>query len=238
MDLDRNLDDIIKSKKKGRKPTAKKTRTSTGNAKASITGPAPAAATARRNVPAKAPPSATRSTAQPGLEGNKIIVSNLPEDVTEPQIRELFSSTIGPLKSVSLTYDAQGKSKGIATIEFKLASDGGKAFQQYNKRLIDQKRPMKVEIIVDPTKIPPPSLSSRVGAAPPAPSPPIGRRAPQPKAAKAEASKAPVVAATRGGKGPRGKGRGRKGAGARPAVTVADLDQEMTDYQAANVAPA
>jgi THO complex subunit 4 len=52
--------------------------------------------------------------------------------------KELFSSTIGPLREVNLSYDANGKSKGTASIIFSRASDGPKAYEAYNNRLIDQ----------------------------------------------------------------------------------------------------
>lgn len=66
-------------------------------------------------------------------QGSKIIVSNLPVDVTEAQIRELFASTIGAVSRVVLAYDSRGQSKGSAQVEFKKNDDATKAFQQYNK---------------------------------------------------------------------------------------------------------
>lgn len=106
------------------------------------------------------------TTTTPGTRGNilataqgaeKIIVSNLPTDVNEAQIKvcfalwgdfylpllltrlrqELFHSTIGPLKDVALHYDPAGRSKGVANILFQRKGDGTKAYQQYNNRLID-----------------------------------------------------------------------------------------------------
>lgn len=164
------------------------------------------------------------------IEGSKIVVSNLPEDVREEQVKELFSTTVGPVKSVALTYDAKGNSKGIASVEFKNVADGAKAYNQYNKRLIDQKRPMKVEIVVDPTKAPPAPLTSRIAPAPAAPAvQPIQNGA--------------VTRGVRGGvrgRGLRGgirgvRGRGARGRGGkfegRAKKTVEDLDQEMMDWQ-------
>jgi THO complex subunit 4 len=86
--------------------------------------------------------------------GNKIMISNLPYDVNEAQIKvsihvsrsvvshsqqtqELFTQTIGPIREVIITYDSNGKSKGIASVTFNKASDSQKAYQQYNNRLID-----------------------------------------------------------------------------------------------------
>ena len=87
---------------------------------------------------------------------NKIIVSNLPPDVNEAQVKvrsqpyrkypsnslistwqELFAATVGPLKEVTLHYDSNGRSKGVAAVQFSRPGDGTKAFQQYNNRLID-----------------------------------------------------------------------------------------------------
>ena len=66
-------------------------------------------------------------------QGSKIIVSNLPPDVTENQIRELFFTTVGHVTRVILSYDSRGASKGTAQVEFKRNEDATKAFQQYNK---------------------------------------------------------------------------------------------------------
>jgi THO complex subunit 4 len=66
-------------------------------------------------------------------QGSKIIVSNLPPDVTENQIRELFYTTVGQVTRVILSYDSRGASKGTAQVEFKRNEDATKAFQQYNK---------------------------------------------------------------------------------------------------------
>ncbi|KNZ72476.1 mRNA export protein mlo3, partial [Termitomyces sp. J132] len=93
-------------------------------------GPSPRVrANAAANVAAKA--AAQTSPTE------KIIVSNLPIDVNEAQIKELFAQTVGPLKEVTLHYDQNGRSKGVASVHFQRKGDGTKAFQQYNNRLID-----------------------------------------------------------------------------------------------------
>lgn len=51
--------------------------------------------------------------------------------------QELFHSTVGPLREVTLHYDSAGRSKGVAAVHFQRKGDGAKAFQQYNNRLID-----------------------------------------------------------------------------------------------------
>jgi THO complex subunit 4 len=51
--------------------------------------------------------------------------------------QELFHTTVGPLREVTLHYDASGRSKGVATVVFNKKGDGNRAFAQYNNRLID-----------------------------------------------------------------------------------------------------
>ncbi|KAI0301614.1 hypothetical protein B0F90DRAFT_1554319, partial [Multifurca ochricompacta] len=160
------------------------------------------------------------STAPQSVE--KIVVSNLPSDVNEAQVKELFQTTVGPLREVNLHYDSNGRSKGVASVVFQKRGDGNKAYQQYNNRLIDGKRPMKIEVVVDPSRLAPtPSLASRV--------------APAENTATVTNG---TQAASRGG-APRGRGR-RPGTrkAERPPKTVEDLDAEMEDYTANNAAPA
>jgi THO complex subunit 4 len=51
--------------------------------------------------------------------------------------QELFTTTVGPLRDVTLHFDAKGISKGVASVQFSRKGDGNKAYQQYNNRLID-----------------------------------------------------------------------------------------------------
>ncbi|KAK0220123.1 hypothetical protein IW262DRAFT_1004258 [Armillaria fumosa] len=200
--MDKALDDIITSRPRGIRRTGRR-----GSAKTQVvgtTGPNPAVKAKLRSAPA------TPASQQPA---DKIIVSNLPPDVNEAQVKELFHSTVGPLREVTLHYDSNGRSKGVASVHFQRKGDGTSAYNQYNNRLIDGKKPMKIEIVVDPSR-PQQTLASRV-----APSP-------------------VVAAATRTGGAPRGR-RGRGGKSRkepRPAKTAADLDAEMEDYTASNAA--
>ncbi|KIY62407.1 hypothetical protein CYLTODRAFT_361526 [Cylindrobasidium torrendii FP15055 ss-10] len=101
-------------------------RRSTG--KTEIVKPLPSPASKAKAAPTLKPaPSVT----------TKIIVSNLPSDVTESQVRDLFVGTVGPVREIALNFDSKGNSKGIATIIFSRNGDGNKAFQKYNNRLID-----------------------------------------------------------------------------------------------------
>ncbi|KIO14097.1 hypothetical protein M404DRAFT_460088 [Pisolithus tinctorius Marx 270] len=122
--MDKSLDDVIAARKSQRRRRP--------SAKAQVLGnPAARAAAANATVAKAAAPA---SSAQPA---DKIIVSNLPSDVNEVQIKELFHSTIGPLRDVTLHYDSTGRSKGVAAVHFQRKGDGTKAYQQYNNRLID-----------------------------------------------------------------------------------------------------
>ncbi|KAH9478388.1 mRNA export protein mlo3 [Psilocybe cubensis] len=208
--MDKSLDEIIASKPKaGRRGSSRRS-----SAREQVLG-----------KPVTTPVQRARAAANPAADSKavvtqaseKIIVSNLPSDVNEAQIKDLFNQTVGALRDITLHYDASGRSKGIATVTFQKKGDGAKAFQQYNNRLIDGKRPMKIELVLDPSR--PPPLTSRVAPAPAA----NGRTA------------GPRPAATRGRRHVRGRGGARKND--RPPKTAADLDAEMEDYTAAN-APA
>ncbi|GJJ14942.1 hypothetical protein Clacol_009212 [Clathrus columnatus] len=144
---------------------------------------------------------------------DKIIVSNLPTDVNENQIRELFTQMVGPLRDVTLTYDSRGVSKGIASVVFVRKGDASKAYAQYHDRLIDGSRPMKVEIVVDPRKAPN-SLAARMGN-------PV------------QNGTTGTTRGTNGFGGRRGgRGRGGRRQNDRPVKSLEDLDAEMEDYSA------
>lgn len=124
------------------------------SAKSQVLGNAGTPPTTRARAAPAVANAKTSAATQPSAD--KIIVSNLPNDVNEVQVKvsfisvprkatrflsffiqELFFSTVGPLKDVTMHYDAQGRSKGVASVLFQRRGDGTKAFQQYNNRLID-----------------------------------------------------------------------------------------------------
>ncbi|KAI0701052.1 hypothetical protein BC835DRAFT_1324750 [Cytidiella melzeri] len=203
--MDKTLDEIINARAKG----GRRTSSRRGSAKSQVLGSSNSPAARARAAPAA---TNTKGAGTP-LPSEKIMVSNLPLDVNEPQIRELFTTTVGPLRDVTLLLDAKGNSKGVASVEFSRKGDGTRAYQQYHNRLVDGKRPMKIEIIVDPSR--PASLVSRVAPLPPA-------------------AVAIEGAARTGGRPRRGRGGGAGGRkrSERPAKTAADLDAEMEDYTA------
>ena len=127
MNIDKPLDDIVsanRQKKRGARRTP---------GRAQALGKTVASPVSRARAAVSAKPAAQPSN----ITSDKIIVSNLPFDVNEGQVKELFASTVGALRSVSVHYDSNGKSKGIAEVTFQRKGDASKAFQQYNNRLID-----------------------------------------------------------------------------------------------------
>ncbi|KAH6918132.1 RNA annealing factor [Coprinopsis sp. MPI-PUGE-AT-0042] len=222
--MDKSLDDIISAKPKaGRRGGRARSSLGTSGRQEALgkRAAAPAAPATRTRAQAAVQAKAATAVAAP-TNADKIIVSNLPIDVTQEQIKDLFTSTVGPLRDVTLHYDANGKSKGVAAVQFSRKGDANKAYQQYNSRLIDGKRPMKIEVVIDPFKAVP--LSARVAPAPAASAPAAQRN---------------------GAAGAKGKRRGARGGGGggakrapRPPKTAADLDAEMEDYTASASAPA
>ncbi|KIL61050.1 hypothetical protein M378DRAFT_180202 [Amanita muscaria Koide BX008] len=124
--MDKSLDDIISSKKV---VTRRGTRRRTSARTAVLGNPTISPVTRAR--------ASAATTAPSNNAAEKIIISNLPIDVNEAQVKELFHSTVGPLKEVTLHYDSAGRSKGVASVHFQRKGDGTKAYQQYNNRLVD-----------------------------------------------------------------------------------------------------
>jgi THO complex subunit 4 len=149
---------IMQSRPKGRRGASGRRASAPGAAAG--TPNAGNAQNARQRYSTAVPESKRGSPAVPATPAQsvaqKIMVSGLPPDVNEEQIKvcgygcssdflliffysyqELFQSTVGQLSSVQLNFDAQGRSKGTATVIFQKKGDANKAFQQYNNRLID-----------------------------------------------------------------------------------------------------
>ena len=64
----------------------------------------------------------------------RLYVGNLPYDVTEPELREYFSS-IGPLTSVIIPVDREtGKRRGFAFIEFSDQAQAAEAISKFNNQ--------------------------------------------------------------------------------------------------------
>jgi len=218
--LDRSLDEILAARPKGGRRGGRGGATPTGPAGGVSKRPQRAAAKkATAAVAANAPKS------KPTVNSTKIIVSNLPYDVSEQMIKEYFQQVVGPIRRAIITYGPDGRSRGIASVEFNKPEHAATAAQKYNGVEVD-KRPMKVELVVDPNAKP--TFAERIGA--PNPIPKGRQEKPKPVAKSAPRGGA------RGGRG----GRGRGGLnGTRKPKTAEELDQEMEDYYSTNAsAPA
>ncbi|KAJ9149264.1 mRNA export protein mlo3 [Pleurostoma richardsiae] len=212
--LDQSLDEILSSQRKTaghRRPA----RRSAGRpaATAPVGGVQKTSKPVRNNAAKPAPAKTARAAGE-----SKVIVSNLPKDVSEGQIKEYFQTAVGQVKKVELSYGPGGVSRGIASVIFHHADGASKAFQKLNGLLIDN-RPVKVEVVVASADLipAPKTLSQR-----------ITQPKAQPKSAASD--KATGVKAA----GPAGKGANKKrprGRNARPAKkTAEELDSEMADY--------
>ena len=72
---------------------------------------------------------------------------------------EIFTlfAILGPVKSAQMTYNAEGKSKGIATVIFASHGHSAKAISEFQNRTFDgrvremiKQKPMRIEVILNP----------------------------------------------------------------------------------------
>lgn len=77
--------------------------------------------------------------------GAKLLISNLDFNVTEDDIKELFS-TCGPVLRHKLHYDRSGRSEGTAEVIFQNRTDAQKALQKFNNVALDGKK-MTIELV-------------------------------------------------------------------------------------------
>ncbi|KIW11858.1 hypothetical protein PV08_09131 [Exophiala spinifera] len=207
--LDQPLDSIIESQKKAKREARRRKVGKPSGATAPVGG------VKKSTKPVKAAIKPVAGVASSN-KSSKIVVSGLPFDVNEAQIKEFFSKSVGKVKKVSLQYNQNGQSRGIADIQFLSPDFAAKAAKDLNGMLI--------ELVVDASSVPPApakSLADRVAANPKA----------QPKSATA------VKKDTKdGAKGRAGKpARKRAARSARPKPkTAEELDAEMTDYWGGN----
>ncbi|KAM0891410.1 hypothetical protein ACQ4PT_026427 [Festuca glaucescens] len=78
-------------------------------------------------------------------ESGKLYISNLDYNVSNEDIKELFSE-VGDVERYSINYDKSGRSKGTAEVVFTRRSDALAALKRYNNVQLDGK-PMKIEFI-------------------------------------------------------------------------------------------
>ncbi|KAF4307209.1 putative RNA recognition motif containing protein [Botryosphaeria dothidea] len=215
--LNQSLDEILKANKRATRarPGARRAATGKGAAAAAPVGgvkkntKGPKAA-AKTNTPTGPAPKAHGDS--------KILVSNLPHDVTEPQIKEYFAKSVGPVKKVLLTYGPNGQSRGVATVIFSKANAAAEAAAAHNGLKVDN-RPMRVEVILGASDIPAP-----------APPKPLNERVEKQaknvaKAQPKPATQTKAAAGKAGNKKRRGKTTNRP-----KAKTAEELDAEMQDY--------
>ncbi|ETW77998.1 hypothetical protein HETIRDRAFT_247152, partial [Heterobasidion irregulare TC 32-1] len=79
---------------------------------------------------------ASTSRTYTGL-GSKILLSNLPMDVGEAEIEDLFKRTVGPMKDLFIVYNSQAKSKGMSIVTFSRPGDASVARAKFNNKVID-----------------------------------------------------------------------------------------------------
>ncbi|KAI1388906.1 uncharacterized protein F4822DRAFT_261839 [Hypoxylon trugodes] len=222
--LDQSLDEIVSTQRRAAGGRRRVPRRSAGRA----TTAAPVGGVQKTSKPPRA--AATKQVPAKAGGGNgesKVVVSNLPKDVNEGQIKVYFSTSVGPIKRVELSYGPNSVSRGIATVTFAKPDGASRAFNALNGLLVDN-RPIKIEIVVSAAKaaeIAPPAktLTER-----------ITQPKAQPKSAANDKKKEAAGKAAGAGAGTRGRKR-RPARNGRPTKkTAEELDSEMADYFDAN----
>ncbi|KAI1825781.1 hypothetical protein F4861DRAFT_537800 [Xylaria intraflava] len=215
--LDQPLDEIISTQRRAVGGRRRSQRRSTGRTAttAPVGGVQKTSKPPRNAVTKQAPVKAAAAHGE-----SKVVVSNLPKDVNESQIKEYFTSSVGPIKRVELSYGPNSVSRGIATVTFQKPDGASKAFSVLNGILVDN-RPIKIEIIVSAAK------AAEIIPAPKT----LTERVTQPKAQpKSAANDKKKDARKAAGAGVQGR-RKRVGRSSRPAKkTAEELDSEMADY--------
>nr|XP_043632570.1 THO complex subunit 4A-like [Erigeron canadensis] len=174
--LDMSLDDIIKNNKKSvAKPSPSAARgggnsrpRGRGHGRGLESGPGGPTRRIDNRLPARsnpyvAPPQAYYvqelggKTANNSEAGTKLYISNLHYEVTNEDIKVLFSD-VGELKRYSVHYDKSGRSKGTAEVVYMRQTDAVAAMKRYNNVQLDG-QPMVLELvgvnILTPVPIPP-----------------------------------------------------------------------------------
>ncbi|KAK7948181.1 RNA binding domain-containing protein [Apiospora aurea] len=227
--LDQSLDEILSTQRRsvgGRRGGARGGRRSVGRAAATVAPVGGVTKTSKQ----KGAAAAKQTPAKGAVAGDsKVVVSNLPKDVNEAQIKEYFISSVGHVKRVELSYGPNSMSRGIATVTFGTADGAQRAFKALNGLLVDN-RPIKIEIVVSAANaamLPAPkTLTDRITQ-------PKSQPKAQPKSAASTKKDAATKDAGAGAAGARGRGgrAARRGKSARPAKkTAEELDSEMADY--------
>lgn len=217
--LDKPLDDIVSAKRQSARNRRPSQRRSTGPKTAAPVGGIQKNSRPARGAAAKPTPAKATGTGE-----SKVIVSNLPKDVSEQQIKEYFVQAVGPIKRVDLVYGPNSVSRGIANVTFHKPDGASKAFQKLNGLLVDN-RPIKIEIVVGAAQ------ADKVMPAVKTLAERTAQPKPQPKsAASGKGATGGVGKAGNGAKGAAANKK-RRGRSARPSKKTADeLDTDMANY--------
>ncbi|KAG5998119.1 hypothetical protein E4U52_001720 [Claviceps spartinae] len=219
--LDKPLDDIVSAKR-----LSTRNRRSTQRRSTDTRPSAPAGGIQKNSRPARGAAGKPALAKAITTGESKIIVSNLPKDVSEQQIKEYFVQVVGPIKRVDLVYGPNSMSRGIANVSFHKSDGASKAYQKLNGLLVDN-RPIKIEIVVGAAHVDKvlPAVKS------------LAERTAQPKQPKAQPKSAASTkgannGAVKSGNGANGAAnKKRRGRNARPVKKTADeLDTEMANY--------
>jgi THO complex subunit 4 len=220
--LDQALGEIIQNERENG-PRRNQQRRFTAAPKAPAGGIQKTRAQPHRRVASQPARSSSWKNEKGNKVSSKILVSNLPYDVTEDMIKDYFNETVGDVSSVEIHYGPDGRSRGKADVLFSKEESASIAFAKLDKLPIDN-RPIQIEII----------------GAKPEPVKSLAERAGQPKKERAQPKSAADIK-DKSGKGQQAKGKAggvkknppRRGAArnVRPAKkTAEELDLEMADY--------
>ncbi|SCU83850.1 LAFA_0D06238g1_1 [Lachancea sp. 'fantastica'] len=206
--LDKSLDEIIGTNKK---PIRKVNKKAPKKVSKQIVGGnrrgASVAAVRQRPAPVKA------NNVLEQAYGTKVSVEGLPRDIKQDAVREFFSSQIGGVARILLSYNERGLSTGMATITFKNVEKAREAVKKFNGAPIDGGRSkLRLSLIIDPTKKP---LASRIQSI--VERKPLPVRGPNKKVAAVKKQKRDEK------KKPKTKAKPEK-------KSLEQLDQEMADY--------
>ncbi|KAL2829067.1 hypothetical protein BJY01DRAFT_127156 [Aspergillus pseudoustus] len=207
--LDKSLDEILVNRRQGVRNRRRNARSKAASATVPVGG-------VKKTTKSAKPAGKAVQNGHFTSTESKIMVSGLPADVNEANIKEYFSKSAGPVKRVMLTYNQNGTSRGIASIVFSKRDTAAKAAKDLNGLLVDG-RPMKIEVVVDASH------------APEVPAPkPLGDRVAQGKSKPKPATNAKAANTAAGKKG-RARRAGPRSNRPKPK-TVEELDAEMVDY--------
>merc|ERR1712137_861759 len=70
--------------------------------------------------------------------GTPVVVSNLHWEVSEDDLKSVFSEQVGPVQSAKISYDRAGRSTGNATVVFEHHSDADRALELDGKKMKGQ----------------------------------------------------------------------------------------------------